>query len=262
MAIPRPKRSSRRYRGDGAVGTEGITNLSTLKKRRAADGRKMRMRYAAMFVGVITVIIVLSTVFAGKKGTSTGNEVTKDDYLKMPKTPKAPTDAFELVTHQALDDLKSSAAVYKHKKSGMKIVTMTPADPYQDATFGINFRTPSERNDGAQVVVERAILAGSLNYPVKDPFNQLKRGSLQTYSDTWTERDRTSFVVSSRSLADFRNNLKVVIDAVFHPLFIYEDYKWIYRQEAWRLETPDNKHLIINGYVSHLTKSPQNFEFG
>lgn len=257
MAIPRPKRSSRRYRGDGAVGTEGITNLSTLKKRRAADGRKMRMRYAAMFVGVITVIIVLSTVFAGKKGTSTGNEVTKDDYLKMPKTPKAPTDAFELVTHQALDDLKSSAAVYKHKKSGMKIVTMTPADPYQDATFGINFRTPSERNDGAQVVVERAILAGSLNYPVKDPFNQLKRGSLQTYSDTWTERDRTSFVVSSRSLADFRNNLKVVIDAVFHPLFIYEDYKWIYRQEAWRLETPDNKHLIINGNAYNEAKAAQ-----
>jgi Zn-dependent M16 (insulinase) family peptidase len=96
-------------------------------------------------------------------------------------------------------------------------------------------------------------LSGSVNYPVKDPFNQLKRGSLQTYSDTWTERDRTSFVVASKNLADFQNNLKVTIDAVFRPLFIDEKYKWIYRQEGWRLESPDHKHLIINGYVNQFT---------
>jgi len=259
MGLPRPKRGNRRYKGDEAVGTEGITNLSTLKKRRSADGRMMRIRYAAMAVGVITVICVLASALSGKKAGFSGTEggVTADDFLKIPKTPTAPSDAFEILAHQALDDLKSSVAVYRHKKSGMKIVTMIPADPYQHATFGINFRTPSERNDGAQVVVEKAILAGSVNYPVKDPFNQLKRGSLQTYSDTWTERDRTSFVVSSRNVADFRNNLKVTIDAVFHPLFIDEKYKWIYRQEGWRLETPDNKHLIINGNTYNDAKAAQ-----
>ena len=249
MAIPRPKRSSRRYEGEWAVGTEGVTNLSTLKKRRNADGRMMRLRYAAAAVGVITVIIVLSTVLSSNKEAPGTKVVTHDDYTQIPETPTAPLDAFEIVEHQALDDLKSSVAVYRHKKSGMKIVTMIPADPYQDATFGINFRTPADRDDGAQVVVQKAILAGSVNYPVKDPFNQMKRGSLQTYADAWTERDRTSFVVSSRNLDDFRNNLKVTIDAVFHPLFTKEEYKWIYRQEGWRLETPDNKHLILNGYV-------------
>ena len=131
----------------------------------------------------------------------------------------------------------------------MNIVAMIPADPFQDATFGINFRTPSNGDDGVQSVVQRAIMAGSVKYPVKDPFNQLKRGSLQTYSDAWTEKDRTSFVVSSRNLADFHNNMKVTIDAVFHPLFIDEKYKWIYRQEGWRLDTVDNKHLLIKGYV-------------
>ena len=248
MALPRPKRSSGRYKGDEAAGTEGIINLSTTMKRKSTDGRKMRLRYAAAAGSLITAICVLVIFLSSKRRDSSGSIGNKiDDYLRIPETPSAPSGTFELVAHQALDDLKASVALYRHKKSGMKIVTMIPADPYQDATFGINFRTPSERDDGAQVVVEKSILAGSLNYPVKDPFNQLKRGSLQTYSDTWTERDRTSFVVSSKNLADFGNNLKVTIDAVFKPLFINEKYKWIYRQEGWRLETPDNKHLIING---------------
>jgi len=258
MGIPRPKRSNRRYKGDEAVGTEGVANLSTLKKRRAANGRMMRLRYATAALGVITVIVVLAIATSGgKDGPASKKAVTHDDYTTMPQTPTAPTDAFEILSHQSLDDLKSSVAVYRHKKSGMNIVTMIPADPYQDATFGINFRTPAEKDDGAQVVVQKAILAGSKNYPVKDPFNQMKRGSLQTYADAWTERDRTSFVVSSRNLADFRNNLKVTIDAVFNPLFINEDYKWIYRQEGWRLETPDNKHLILNGNTYIDAKADQ-----
>jgi len=207
----------------------------------------MRLRYAAAAVGAITVLIVLATALSSNKKTSAKKAVTKSDYTTIPKTPTAPTEAYEILEHQALDDLKSSVAVYRHKKSGMKIVTMIPADPYQDATFGINFRTPADRDDGAQAVVQKAVLAGSVKYPVKDPFNQMKRGSLQTYADAWTERDRTSFVVSSRNLDDYRNNLKVTIDAVFHPLFINEDYKWIYRQEGWRLETPDNIRLNLNG---------------
>ena len=244
MGVPRPKRGTKRYEGDGAVGTEGLTNLSSMKQI-SPDGRRMRRRYAMAAVGFVMAIGVV--IFALSSDDSSDSGSGTEDYSKVPEFPTDPTDAFEIVTHEKLDDLKSSAAVYKHKKSGLQIVTMSPADPYQDATFGINFRTPSERDDGAQYVVERAILAGSVNYPVKDPFNQLKRGSLQTYSDSWTERDRTSFVVASKNLVDFRNNLKVTIDAVFNPLFIDNEYKWIYRQEGWRLESPDNVHLIING---------------
>jgi hypothetical protein len=255
MGLPRPKRSKKRYEGDGAVGTDGITNLSSLNKY-SPDGRRMRQRYAMAAVGLVVVISALIFALSGNKdkdgssasaSSSPGSGMSAQDYLKVPETPTSPSDAFEIVTHQKLDDLKASVAVYKHKKSGMEIVTMIPSDPNHDATFGINFRTPTESNDGAQYVVEKSILAGSVNYPVKDPFNQMKRGSLQTYSDSWTERDRTSFVMSSRNLADFRNNVKVTIDAVFNPLFINEEYKWIYRQEGWRLETPDNVNLIING---------------
>lgn len=251
MAIPRPKRSNRRYRGEQAVGTEGITNLSTLKRRRAADGRRKKLRYAAVAAGVITTIAVFWALYGRKKNTASiaGQQVSIDDYLTIPKTPTAPSGAFEEITSESLDDLKASVAHYKHKKSGMSIVAMTPADPFQDATFGINFRTPSQGDDGVQAVVQRAIMAGSRGYPVKDPFNQLKRGSLQTYSDAWVEKDRTSFVVSSKNLADFQNNMKVTIDGVFKPLFIDENNKWIYRQEGWRLDTEDNQHLQIKGYV-------------
>jgi hypothetical protein len=227
------------------------------------DGTWMRRRYAmaafALFIFVSVLIFALTGNDDNKNdsGSSTGGSDEANYYLEMPQTPTAPTDAYEIVTHQSLDDLKSSVAVYKHKKSGMEIVTMIPSDPHQDATFGINFRTPTEQNDGVQYVVKKSILAGSVNYPVKDPFNQLRGGSLQTYSSSWTERDRTSFVMASRNLADFTNNLKVTIDAVFNPLFVDGQYKWIYRQEGWRLESPDNSHLVINGNAYTDAKAAQ-----
>ena len=251
MPIPRPKRSNRRYAGDEAVGTEGMANLSS-RKGKSADGKYLRRRYAMAATGFMIIAGALAFSLSGTNGKdvslgSGDGGVTLEDYLMIPETPDAPLDAYQLVSSERFDDLKASVAIYKHKKSGMDVVTMIPSDPYQDATFGINFRTPSLKNDGVQHVVKNAILAGSLNYPVKDPFNQMKRGSLQTFSDAWTERDRTSFVVASRNLADFRNNLKVTIDSVFNPLFMNEKYKWIYRQEGWRLESPDNVHLTING---------------
>jgi len=260
MLPRRPKRSNRRYVGEDAAGTEGISNLSSLN-RTSPDGRRLRRRYMIVAFGLVVVISVLIFALSGSNESSSGNiggnDIPAEDYLVVPDTPKAPTDAFEIVTHQSLESLKSSVAIFKHKKSGMEIVTMMPADPFHAATFGVNFRTPTERDDGAQYVVQKSISAGSVNYPVKDPFNQMKRGSLQTYSDSWTERDRTSFVVASRNLADFGNNLKVTIDAVFNPLFIKEENKWIYRQEGWRLESPDNIHLLINGNTYVNAKAAQ-----
>lgn len=259
MVLPRPKRGNRRYGGDDPEATDGITNLSSLNKKISSDGRQFRRRFAMIAIGLIVVIAVV--IFAlTATGSTNRDAVSKGNspgYLSVPDTPTTPTKAFELVNHQSLDELKASVAVYKHKKSGMEIVTMMPADPAHAATFGINFRTPTEKDDGAQYVVQRSILKGSVNYPVMDPFNQMKRGSLQLYSDYWTERDRSSFVVSSRNLADYRNNLKVQIDAVFNPLFVKEEYKWIYRQEGWRLESPDNVNLVINGNTYVNAKAAQ-----
>jgi hypothetical protein len=259
MSFVRPKRGKKRFTGEEAAGTEGIANLSSINNS-PPDGRRMRRRMAMLAAGVVVAVVVLVVVLTsngggadgsdtGTSSSSSGGSSSSGSSSAPLPYPEPPTPAYELVTRQTLDDLQSTVAVFKHTKSGMQVVAMIPRDPNEDAIFGINFRTPSESNDGAQYVVENSVLAGSVNYPVKDPVNQVKLGSLQTYSDSWTGRDKTSFVVASRNLADYRNNVKVLIDAVFHPLFVNEEYKWIYRREGWRLESPDNKSLLINGYV-------------
>jgi hypothetical protein len=274
----RPKRGKNRFEGEADAQDEVNTLSAAMKESTysSPDGRKLRRRWA---LGIATCLLIAGVIIGvtvrgrggggGSSGSGTdgggessaeystnGSGSTSLDPDKVPyQLPKSPTSAYQMVESDIIEELQSSVAIFKHTKSGMPVLTVIPKDSNQDATFGINFRTPPEQEDGAQFVVENAILAGSVNYPIKDPFNQVKRGSLQTYWDTWTNRDRTSFVVASRNLADFRNNLKVMIDAVFHPLFLKSEHKWIYRQEAWRLETPDNKHLTINGCVRVLLLS-------
>jgi hypothetical protein len=253
----RPKRSEKRFTGE-ADATEAVTTLSAINEaaRFSPDGRKMRRRYAlggAACLLVVALIIGL-TVGGGKKeegnddsfgdGSSPAGATADLGHFEIPKSP---VSSFELLTSQIVEGELAAVALFKHTKSGMQVLTMIPKDPNQDATFGINFRTPPENDVGVQYVVQNSILAGSKNYPIKDPFNQVEKGSLQTYWGSWNNRDRTSFVFASRNLADFRNNLKVMVDAVFHPLFVDKNYKWIYRQEAWRLEQHGSKSLSING---------------
>ncbi|KAL3913349.1 MAG: hypothetical protein SGILL_006528, partial [Bacillariaceae sp.] len=272
----RPKRSASRFEGETAAQDE-VTTLSAAMRateqqkyeeaQASPDGRKLRRRYAFAGVAlvVLAIIIGVSMSTSSKKSASSqsngaGSGAAPEEFNpdETPyETPKTPTSAYELVESDIIEELQGAIALYKHKKSGMPVLTMIPKDPNQDATFGINFRTPTEQDDGAQFVVENMVLAGSKNYPIKDPFNQVERGSLQTYWNSWTNRDRTSFVVASRNLADFQNNLKVMIDAVFHPLFVNPEHKWIYRQEGWRLESPSTGHLKINGNAFTAAKSAQ-----
>eukprot|EP00529_Nitzschia_sp_RCC80_P008398 CAMPEP_0113446972 /NCGR_PEP_ID=MMETSP0014_2-20120614/3994_1 /TAXON_ID=2857 /ORGANISM="Nitzschia sp." /LENGTH=1150 /DNA_ID=CAMNT_0000338105 /DNA_START=243 /DNA_END=3695 /DNA_ORIENTATION=- /assembly_acc=CAM_ASM_000159 len=234
--------------GDETDGlTKNLSSINEMYKRSSfpsfggtasSDGRQMRraMALAAAACLLIVGLVVFFTVGGGGKSSSGDSPY-----------PQATSSQYALVSRQTVDDLQSTVAVFKHSKSGLEVVAMIPKDRNEDATFGINFRTPSGSDDGAQYVVENSVLAGSSKFPVKDPFNQIKRGSLQTYMESWTERDRTSFVASTRNLADYRNIMNVMIDAVFHPLFIDEENKWIYRQEGWRLESPDGKKLAVNG---------------
>lgn len=240
--------------GVGIVGgdeTDGLTkNLSSINemyKRSSfgsADGRQMRR---ALALASAACILIVGLVLFFTVGGGGGGESNDDSPY-----PEAKSSAYKLVSRETIHELQSTVSVYTHDQSGMNVVLMKPKDPNEDATFGINFRTPSANDDGTQYVVKNAVLSGSTKFPVKDPFNQVKRGSLQTYMESWIERDRTSFVASTRNLADFKNILTVMIDSVFHPLFILKENKWIYRQEGWRLESPDGVRLSVNGYVHFL----------
>lgn len=231
---------------------DGLTkNLSSLNEMyhsassSSADGRQMRRRLA--MAGAVCLLVVGLILFLTVGGGASGSGKSSSNGSGS-AYPQARSDAYTLVSRQTIEDLQSTVALYKHEQSGMQVVTMIPKDPNEDGTFGVNFRTPSESDDGVQYVVENAVRAGSVKYPAKDPFNQIKRGSLQTYMESWTDRDRTSYVAATRNLADYKNIMAVMIDAVFHPLFVHEEHKWIYRQEGWRLESPDGKRLGINGY--------------
>merc|ERR1712238_307151 len=108
MRVPRPKRGRKRYEGDGAIGTEKITNLSSMNKS-SPDGKMMRRRYIMAAVGLVIVISVLIFALSGDKdkngssGDSNGGGsdygMLGQDHLEVPRTPTAPTDAFEIVTH-------------------------------------------------------------------------------------------------------------------------------------------------------------------
>jgi len=88
--------------------------------------------------------------------------------------------------------------------------------------------------------LEHSVLAGSKKYPLKDPFTQVLKGSLNTFVNAMTWKDLTAYVCASRNDVDMKNLMSVYMDAVFQPLVVEDQGKWIFRQEGWRIELNDN----------------------
>ena len=61
------------------------------------------------------------------------------------------------------------------------------------------------------------MLCGSRKYPVKEPFVELIKGSLNTFLNAMTFPDKTCYPVASQNLRDFYNLIDVYLDAVFYP---------------------------------------------
>ena len=201
-----------------------------------ADGRAMRRRYAffaAIGLALIAAVIVMFTRKNGSDGSSAAT-------LTLPAS-------FQLESRSRVDIIDSSLQIVRHGKTGMPVLTIIPDDHTQDATFGYNVRTVSQNDHGTAHVIEHSLFDGSKHYPVSDVLNQLKRGTLQTHLDTWTSRDRTAFVMSSRNQVDFRNNIKVMLDSIINPNFLEEDGRWVFRQEGWRVEMNHQDELILTG---------------
>jgi Zn-dependent M16 (insulinase) family peptidase len=182
-------------------------------------------------VGLAVVGIVFGLKHKSKGVRSNGTPDALGAYVQQSST--------------TIDDIKSKVKVFKHKKSGMPVLAITPDDLSQDAVFGMSFRTKITDNTGVAYIVQKAIQDGSKNYSVKDTFNQLERGSLQTYMGTWVDKDRSVYVYSSRNKIDFRDSVSVYLDAIFNPNLNTTDNDWIFRQEAWRLiPAGPNQNLI------------------
>ncbi len=158
---------------------------------------------------------------------------------------------YEVVETREIKDLDSDGYLLRHKKTGARVALLSNED--DNKVFYIGFRTPPTDSTGVAHIIEHTVLCGSENFPVKDPFVELVKGSLNTFLNAMTYPDKTVYPVASCNDKDFRNLMHVYLDAVFHPN-IYKEEK-IFRQEGWHYELEDAEdELTINGVVYNEMK--------
>lgn len=161
------------------------------------------------------------------------------------------SEKYELLEHTYIEELQSDGYLMKHKVSGARIVLLSNDD--ENKVFSIGFRTPPEDSTGVPHILEHSVLCGSDKYPVKDPFIELAKGSLNTFLNAMTYPDKTVYPVASCNDVDFKNLTDVYLDAVFHPLI--GSRREVFYQEGWHYELEDaNAPLKYNGVVYNEMK--------
>ena len=159
--------------------------------------------------------------------------------------------AYRLVSERYIGEMDSQGMVLEHKKSGARVFLMANGD--ENKVFFIGFRTPPDDSTGLPHILEHSVLEGSEKFPVKDPFVELVKGSLNTFLNAMTYPDKTVYPVASCNEKDFQNLMDVYLDGVFHPS-IYREPK-IFMQEGWHYELADAESpLTINGVVYNEMK--------
>ncbi|MBQ1510610.1 MAG: insulinase family protein [Selenomonadaceae bacterium] len=142
---------------------------------------------------------------------------------------------FRLLKTQTIPEADSEGFEFVHEKTGARLFYLKNED--DNKVFSIAFRTPPTDDTGVAHIVEHSVLCGSRKYPLKEPFVELVKGSLNTFLNAMTYPDKTVYPVASRNDKDFRNLMDVYLDAVFYPA-IYETPE-ILMQEGWHYEIED-----------------------
>ena len=160
-------------------------------------------------------------------------------------------DTYELMQERDLNDIHSKGYVLRHKKSGARVALISNDD--DNKAFFIGFRTTPQDYTGVPHIIEHSVLCGSEKFPVKDPFVELIKGSLNTFLNAMTYPDKTLYPIASYNDQDFKNLMDVYLDAVFHPNIL--KYEEIFKQEGWHYELEDkDAPLTINGVVYNEMK--------
>lgn len=158
---------------------------------------------------------------------------------------------YEILDEHRVEDVQSDGFILRHKKSGARIAILSNND--DNKVFYISFRTPPEDETGVPHIIEHTTLCGSKKFPVKDPFIELAKGSLNTFLNAMTYPDKTVYPVASCNDQDFKNLMDVYLDAVFNPNIT--KYEEIFKQEGWHYElTGKDDELKINGVVYNEMK--------
>jgi hypothetical protein len=204
---------------------------------------------------VVTVAMLLSSVRA--LGFNKSSMMKKSPHHLY--HPGERGIASELI-HSKYEKLQSTkiheygieAVLYRHKKSGASVLSViAPQD--ENKVFGITFRTPPSDSTGIPHILEHSVLCGSRRFPVKEPFVDLMRGSLQTFLNAFTYPDRTCYPVASMNTKDFYNLINVYLDAVLYPKCISDEM--VLQQEGWHYELEkESDPLTFKGVVYNEMK--------
>ena len=197
-----------------------------------------------------TLLIFASQTFAVQTLNSVKASETNTQLITMSIDDDS-LGGFKLISKKWIKDIKSTAYIYEHFKSGAHLIYLE--NDSDNKMMCVNFRTPSKDNTGVNHVIEHSVLEGSEKYPVKDLLNQLMKQSMSTFLNAFTSDNSTSYPVSSKSDKDFQNLMSVYLDSVFYPNVLKD--KKIFEQEGIRYElnSPDSE-LKYNGIVYNEMK--------
>jgi len=158
---------------------------------------------------------------------------------------------YKLIKKEYIEELHTDCYLYEHQKSGARLLALLNDD--ENKVFSIGFRTPPVDSTGVPHIMEHSTLCGSAKFPVKDPFVELLKGSLNTFLNAMTFSDKTIYPVASLNDKDFNNLMEVYLDAVFYPnVYKHEE---IFKQEGWHYELDDETSEIkLNGVVYNEMK--------
>lgn len=159
--------------------------------------------------------------------------------------------AYKVIEKTMINEYGVQATMYQHIKSGAEVLSIIAPD--ENKVFGITLRTPPADSTGVPHILEHSVLCGSRKFPVKEPFVDLLKGSLQTFLNAFTYPDRTCYPVASMNTKDFYNLIHVYLDAVLHPRAISDPL--VLQQEGWHYELDEpSQPLTYKGVVYNEMK--------
>ena len=162
-------------------------------------------------------------------------------------------------SHTYINEIASDAKVYEHPESGAKVLFLKNDD--ENKAFCIGFRTAPSSDNGVAHIMEHSVLCGSRKYPVKEPFVELMKGSLNTFLNAMTYPDKTVYPIASCNEEDFHNLMDVYLDSVFYPKLD----KGAFLQEGWHYECDESANPYYKGVVYNEMKgvysSPESILF-
>ena len=157
---------------------------------------------------------------------------------------------FTVECHENLPEIDGTATVMRHA-SGARLLYLANDD--NDKAFSISFKTPPANDTGVFHILEHSVLCGSEKFPVKEPFVNLLKSSMQTFLNAMTFADKTVYPVSSTNEKDLMNLMDVYLDAVLHPAIYQREA--IFQQEGWHYELESvDAPLTYNGVVFNEMK--------